>query len=102
MTNEELHAQKRVSFQKHEAGLAQIDAQIGQMEAVFQRTSAEDLGLGQEELEFILRSLGTVRQSLSELKQSDDDSWAQAQARFEQAWTDFQEHSRKITGASAG
>lgn len=102
MTNEELHEQKRDSFHKHEAGLAQIDAQIGQMEAVFLRTSAEELGLTPEELALIRGALDTVRQSLSQLKQSDDDGWAQAQERFEQAWTDFQEQSRKITSGSAG
>jgi chemotaxis protein histidine kinase CheA len=102
MKNEEPQEQKRESFQKHQAGLAQIDAQIGQMEAVFQRTSAEDLRLTQEEFELMRRSLDTVRQSLSGLRQSDDDGWDQAQARLEQAWTDFQEHSRKLTGASAG
>ncbi len=102
MRNEEPHEPKRESFQKHEAGLEQIDAQIGQMEAVLQRTSAEDLRLTQEEFELMRRSLETVRQSLSGLRQSDDDGWDQAQERLERAWTDFQEHSRKLTGASAG
>jgi chemotaxis protein histidine kinase CheA len=102
MSHEEPHEQKRDSFQKHAAGLEQIDAQIAQMDAVFQRTSAEDLGLTEEELALVLRSLDTVRQSLSQLKQSEDDDWDQAQARLEQAWSDFQEHSRKITDASAG
>lgn len=86
---------------KHEGELQQIDSHVTQMEALFQRHSAEALRLTPEDFELMHRSLGAVRQSLSALMHSADDGWDQAKARFEQAWSDFQEHSRKMSTDSS-
>lgn len=92
--------QQGVLARKHEGELQQIDSHVTQMEALFQRHSAEALRLTQEDFELMRRSLSAVRQSLSVLMHSADDGWDQAKARFEQAWSDFQEHSRKMGSAS--
>lgn len=85
---------------KHEGELQQIDSHVTQMEALFQKHSAEALRLTQEDFERMRRSLDAVRRSLSELMHAADDGWDQAKARFEQAWSDFQDHSRKMGTAS--
>jgi hypothetical protein len=68
--------------------------------AELQRNSAEELMLTPEEFELMRRSLGIVRQSLSRLMLADDNDWHPIKEQFEQAWSDFQEHSRKIGTAS--
>ena len=93
--------QQGVLAQKYGAELQQIDSHVSQMEALLQRNSAEELMLTREEFELMRRSLGIVRQSLSRLMLADDNDWHSLKDQFEQAWSDFQEHSRKIGTASS-
>lgn len=93
--------QQGVYSQKYEAQLQQIDSHVGQMEALLERNSAEDLQLTQEEFVLMRRSLETVRQTLTRLLHAGDDDWLQIKAQFESAWSDFQEHSQKITRSAS-
>ncbi|HEX8437242.1 hypothetical protein [Archangium sp.] len=96
----EKEQQQGVLAQKYGAELQQIDSHVSQMEALLQRNSAEQLQVTREEFELMRRSLGIVRQSLSHLLLADDNDWHPLKEQFERAWSDFQEHSRRIGTAS--